>query len=112
MRQADIDTLADKIFTLAREVEALVRETRLFFAEQLATVAVLYTAAIQPEISGTHEAYEMERMLRTMGDFCGLSEKAWRRSTKARKQALGMMRVTAHEVVRRLLRNVLENSAT
>ncbi|MCK4402165.1 MAG: hypothetical protein KAV98_00100 [Dehalococcoidia bacterium] len=112
MKQADIDTLADKIFALAREVEALARETRMLFAQQLASVTILYTHAIEPEISGTLEAYEMERMLRTMDGFCGLSEREWRRSAKARKQAVKMMRVTAHEVIRRLLRNVLEISDT
>ena len=54
------------------------------------------------------EVYEMERMLRVMDDFSLLGEQEWRRLSKARKQAIEVMRLTAELVIRRFVKNILD----
>lgn len=51
----------------------------------------------------------MDRILRALEGFSGMTERDWRRSAKARKLALEMMRVAADQVVRRLLRVAIES---
>ena len=108
MKQVDVDRLAGEILKLDREVEGLERVGRLFIGQQVRMIGYVYEDMIKPQISGSEEAYDMERMLRAMEAFCGLDETGWRRSLKARKQATDIMRATTEIVVRRLIRNVIE----
>jgi hypothetical protein len=108
MEQVDVNRLADMIFALARDVEQLAKENRYYFGDKLAWITIWYRDAIKPEIADTPEAYDMDRILGTLEDFCDLNEREWRRMAKARKQALEMMRVATNQVVRRLLRQALE----
>jgi len=73
-------------------------------------IGYLFRDTIEPEIRGTEESYEMERMLRAMEGFCWLDDHDWRRLTKARKQAIDVMRATTEIVTRRFVRAVIEGS--
>jgi len=104
-----VDRLTGEILRLDREVEGLVTAGRRFFGQQIRMVGYVYEDDIKPQIVDTDEVYEMERMLRAMDTFCGLDEVEWRRSSKARKQAIDVMRATIEIVVRRLIKEVLEH---
>jgi hypothetical protein len=108
MKQIDIDRLAGEILRLDREVEGLATAGRLFIGQQVRMIGHIYEEIIKPQIVGSEEACEMERMLRAMEAFCGLDETEWRRSLKAKKQAIDIMRATTEIVVRRLIGNVME----
>ncbi len=108
MKQDNVDRLAGEILRLDREVEGLATAGRLLFGQQVRIIGYIYEDAIKPQIAGSEEAYEIERMLRAMKAFCGLDEAEWRRSLKARKQAIDIMRATTEIVVRRLIKNVVE----
>ena len=109
MERIKVERLAGEILRLDREVEGLVAAGRLFFGQQVRMVGYIYEDNIKPQIANTEETYEMERMLRAMDTFCGLDEAEWRRSSKARKQAIDIMRATTEIVVRRLIKEVLEH---
>jgi hypothetical protein len=108
MKQINVDRLAGEILKLDREVEGLARAGRLLMDQQVRMIGYVYEGMIKPQIAGSEEAYEMERMLRAMEAFCGLNETEWRRSLKARKQAIDIMRATTEIAVRKLIMNVLE----
>ena len=109
MEKINVDRLAGEILRLDREVEGLVSAGRLQMGQQIRTISYFYEYMIKPQITGSEETYEMERMLSAMEGFVGLDEAEWRRSLKARKQAIDITRTTTEIVVRRLIRNVIEN---
>lgn len=108
MKKINVDRLAGEILRLDREVEELRTAGRLFMGQQVRTIRYIYESMIKPQISGSQETYEMERMLRAMEVFDSLDETEWRRSLKARKQAIDIMRATTEIVVRKLIKNVIE----
>lgn len=89
----------------------MAREGRYHFGDRLAEIILCYRDSIKPWIIDSHEAYDMDRVLRAMEGFSGMTERDWRRSAKARKQAIEMMRVAAGEVVTKLLRTAIEDKA-
>jgi len=106
----DVERLAGEILKLDRAVEGLATAGRLFIGEQLEKVQYIFEYMIKPQIIGSDEVYEMERMLRAMQTLCGLDENEWKRFLKERKQAIDLMRATTEIVVRRLIRNVVEGA--
>jgi len=108
MERINVDRLVGEILRLDREVEGLVTAGRQFIGQQVRMISYLYEDMIKPQIPGSEEAYEMERMLRAMEEFCGLDKVEWRRSAKARKQAIDVMRATTEIILRRFLKNTLE----
>lgn len=108
MERINVDRLAGEILRLDREVEGLATAGRLFIGQQVRMIGYIYKDMIEPQISGSEEAYEMERMLRAMERFGGLDETSWKQSLKARKQALEIMRATTEIVVRKFIKNVTE----
>jgi len=109
IEKINVDRLAGELLKLVREVEALSTAGREYIGQQIGEVKYIFSEWIRPQISGSPEAYEMERMLRAMEDFSLLNESEWRRLRKARKQAIDVMRATTEVVARRLVRNVLEH---
>lgn len=100
--------LAGEILRLDREVEGLVTAGRELMGQQVRKINYIFEDMIKPQIAGSDEVYDMERMLRAMEDFCGLDETQWKRSLRARKQAIDIMRTTTEVVLRKLVHNVLE----
>lgn len=105
----NIDRLVGELLKLVREVEALSTARREYIGQQVGEVKYIFTEWIRPQISGSPEVYEMERMLRAMEDFSLLSESEWRRLRKARKHAIDVMRATTEVVARQLVKRVLEH---
>ena len=105
----DVNRLVGQLLKLVREVEGLSTAGREYIDQQIGEVKYIFNDWIRPQISGSPEVYEMERMLRAMEDFCFLSEGEWRRLNKVRKQAIDVMRATTEVVVRRLVKEVLEH---
>lgn len=109
MEKMTVESLVGRMLRFDREVEALSTAQRWFMGQQVATITWLYEDTIKPYVSGSEEAYEMERMLRYMEDFGWLDEPAWRRLRRAKKQAIDVMRATTEIIMRRLVTNVLEH---
>jgi len=105
----NVDRLVGEILMLDRKVEELSTTWRESFGQQVNVIRYIFDDLIKPQILGSPEVYEMERMLRAMDNFCYLGISDWRRLTKARKQGIEVMRATTEVVVRRLVNNVLEN---
>jgi len=107
-KNIDVNKLVGNILRLDREVERLATTGRAYIGQQVNLIGYLYRDTIEPEIRGTEEANEMERMLRAMEGFYWLDDHDWRRLTKARKQAIDVMRATTEIVARRFVRALTE----
>ena len=66
MESIDVDRLVGVILRFDREVEALSTTGREYIDQQLGDIKLLFNECIKPQITGSPEVYEMERMLRAM----------------------------------------------
>lgn len=106
-----VERLAGEILKLDRAVEGLVTAGREMMSQQVEQIQYIFEYMIKPQILGSDEVFEMERMLRALRSVCRLDEYQWKASLKARKRAIDMMRATTEVVVRRLFRNVVERAS-
>jgi len=109
MENINVDRLVGEILKLDRKVEELSTTWRDEFGQQVNMIRYIFDDLIKPQILGSPEVYEMERMLQALDAFSLLDVSDWRRLSKARKQAIDVMRATTEIVVRRLVKCVLEN---
>ena len=109
IEKINIDRFVGETLRLVRAVEALSTAGREYISQQIWEVRFVFNEMIKPQILDSPEVLEMERMLRAMDDFTLLSEREWRRLSKARKQAIEVMRLTAELVIRRFVNNVLNH---
>jgi hypothetical protein len=109
MENINVERLVGEILKLDRKVEGLSTSWRDEFGQQVDTIRYIFDDLIKPQISGSLEVYEMGRTLHALDDFTLLDQADWKRLSKARKQAIDVMRATTEIVVRRLVNCVLEN---
>ena len=108
IKSINVDRFVGEILRLIRGVEALSTAGREYISQQIWEVRFVFNEMIKPQILDSPEVFEMERMLRAMDDFSLLGEREWRRLSKARKQAIEVMRLTSELVVRRFVKNIFD----
>jgi len=106
-----VNNVVGALVRLIREVESLSTTGRECFTAQIETVKLVFESGIKPDITGSPEEYELERMFRAMEEFCLLDSLEWNRLRKARKQAIDVLRGTTELVARRLIKSLLENNS-